>query len=81
MSIGLILAIIELILKLPAIIQFIKDILASIHRQPFHLHAGLITELEAAVKAAHALHDAGQPGQAFDRIQGLTMRFHALTHP
>ncbi len=59
MPITLILAIIDLIIKLPSIIQTIRDIIAAIHSRPIHLQGPAITKLSAAVFNAHAQHFSG----------------------
>ncbi len=51
MPIGLILAIIELIIKMPDIIEAIRKIIDGIHRRPIHLQGALIVRLHDIVKS------------------------------
>ncbi len=77
MTLGLILAIIELIMKIPDIIAMIKEILDAIHSHPLHLHIGLLLDLESKVAEAHMLADAGQPATAHTHLR--TFRDHLKT--
>lgn len=52
MPISLILAIIDLIIKLPEIIDAIRKIIEAIHNRPIHLQGALIVRLHDIVKTS-----------------------------
>ncbi len=60
MMISLILAILELIIKLPDIIKTIQEILKWIHDRPIHLRGELLTKLQTMVAAAQLSGDASE---------------------
>lgn len=76
MPIELILAIIELIIKLPAIVKTIRDIIAAIHRKPHHLRGALLSELEEKISDAHAEADAGN-GEKQARLIAFAVKVKA----
>ncbi len=60
MMISLILAILELIIKIPDIIKVIQEILQWIHNRPLHLRGDLLGKLQAMVDEAHKTGDASK---------------------
>ncbi len=58
MPIALILAILELIIKMPEIVQMIRDLIEWIHNRPLHLQGALLMRLHSVVLSARQSGDA-----------------------